>query len=237
MDPARIAEVIANSGAEIIALQELDVGRTRSGSIDQAQAIAAHLRMKAYFSPTMHIAEEKSGNAILTALPLHIVKAAELPSLAETRGAMWVSVDVGGLALQIVNTHLGLRPRERMRQVETLLGPAWLDSPEAQEAPMILMGDLNAVPGSAAYRAIARKMVDVQKGTPGRILRTFPARLPLLRLDHVFVRGGLVPVSAVIPSDMLTRRASDHLPLLATLDIPVEGETGPTLRESTTAKD
>lgn len=226
MDVARVAEVIARCRPDIVGLQELDVGRMRSGGIDQAQAIATHLRMTPYFSPTVHVAEEKFGNAILTALPLEIVKAAELPSLAEPRGAIWATVDIGGVPLQIVNTHLGLRRLERMMQVEALLGPSWLDAVEMREVPTVLMGDLNAVPSSAAYRALAREMADVQMETPGMILRTFPARLPLLRLDHIFVRGGPVPVGAEIPRDVLTRSASDHLPLLAMLDVPATSGRG-----------
>lgn len=215
-DPVRIAEVIARCEADIVALQELDVGRKRSGSVDQAQAIAAHLEMKAHFHPVLNVAEEKYGDAILTAFPTRLVKAAPLPSMGEQRGAIWASIDVQGTELTVVNTHLGLRRRERIRQVETLLGPAWLGHPDARE-PKVLLGDFNALPTSAVYRDLVRTMTDVQTISRRRA-PTFPSRFPMLRLDYIFV-SGLIPTDTEVRGDFMARTASDHLPLVATVSL------------------
>jgi len=219
IEPTRIADVIAETGADIIALQELDVGRKRTGGIDQAHMIASLLKMEAHFHPALHVEEEKYGDAILTALPSRLVRAGPLPSLGEPRGAIWVSVDIGGTELQVVNTHLGLRRRERMQQVITLLGPSWLASPMCQNAPFLLLGDFNARPSSVAYRTIARRARDVQLDAKSRPRATFPSRYPLFRLDHIFVGNGVVALEADVWSDRLTRTASDHLPLVADLEL------------------
>jgi endonuclease/exonuclease/phosphatase family metal-dependent hydrolase len=219
VDPIRIAEVIAHCEADIIALQELDVGRMRTGGVDQARIIAAHLNAVSHFHPAFHLEDEQYGDAIITALPSRLVKAGPLPSIGEPRGAIWVSVDVGGTELQVINTHFGLRRRERINQAATILGPGWLESPDCKDARCILMGDFNAVPSSAVYRAFARRMRDVQVRQGVRPRATFPSRMPLLRLDHIFVGEGLVPVSSDVRSDLLIRTASDHLPLLATVAI------------------
>ncbi|MCO5156746.1 MAG: endonuclease/exonuclease/phosphatase family protein [Aquamicrobium sp.] len=227
IDPARIAEVVARARPDIAALQEVDVGRARSGGFDQARLIAAHLNMEAHFHPALHLADEQYGDAILTALPSRLVRAAPLPSLGEPRGAIWVSVDIGGTRLQVINTHLGLRRRERMAQVAALLGPGWLGSAECRDNPTVLVGDFNAVPTSAPYRNLARHGRDVQLHAGARPKATFPSRFPLLRLDHIFIGEGIEAVAAEVPSDLMARTASDHLPLSATIVVPVPANVSP----------
>src|SRR5215207_2823970 len=128
LSPSRIAEVIARCAPDIVALQELDVGRARTGCVDQAQLIARRLQMSCHFHSVLKIEEELYGDAIFTTLPSRLVKAGPLPALTvarrlEPRGALWVAVDVGGVEVQIVNTHLSLIGRDRVRQVAALLGP------------------------------------------------------------------------------------------------------------------
>lgn len=220
-DPSRIAEVIARCEPDIVALQEVDVGRRRSGGVDQSEMIAAHLRMDAHFHPALHLKGEKYGDAILTALPARLVRAGPLPSIGEPRGAIWMAVDLDGATLQVINTHLGLRRRERIAQVTTLLGAGWLGSEACRTSPSVLLGDFNAVPSSLPYRSLARHGRDVQVATQTRPRATFPSRFPLLRIDHVFVGDGIEPLDTEVPTDLLTRTASDHLPLLATLAVSV----------------
>jgi endonuclease/exonuclease/phosphatase family metal-dependent hydrolase len=218
-DPARIAEVIARHEPDIVGLQELDVGRRRTGGADQAQAIAMHLRMKSHFHPALNVAEELYGDAILTPLPSRLVKAGPLPSIGEPRGALWVSIEVDGCELDVFNTHLGLRRRERMRQVQALLGPSWLGHPTLAGKPIILMGDFNAGPRSAPFKLVAGKYPEAQDLSPARPRPTFPSLFPMLRIDHIFLRGVEVLGTEVVNRG-LARRSSDHLPLIATVALP-----------------
>src|SRR5690606_5664757 len=95
LDCERIADVIATIAPDIIGLQELDVGRRRTGGADQAEIIASLLRMDFHFHAALQIAEERYGDAILTALPMKLVKRAMLPSTGEQRGAIWTEVIAG----------------------------------------------------------------------------------------------------------------------------------------------
>jgi len=229
LSPARIAEVIARCRPDVVALQELDIGRARTRWVDQAGSIAHRLGMDVHFHPALQSDGELYGDAILTALPARLVKAGLLPALAvarrlEPRGALWVAVEVEGVAVQIVNTHLSLIGRERVRQVAALLGPEWLGRSDCL-GPKILLGDFNAVPRSTAYQAITHTLADAQRllAPARRPIPTFPARLPTLRLDHVFVSQDSVRVTAVeVPRSLLTRVASDHLPLVVDLEILAE---------------
>jgi endonuclease/exonuclease/phosphatase family metal-dependent hydrolase len=215
----RIADVIASCQPDIVALQELDVGRRRTGGIDQVAEIARVLDMKMHFHPVLQVKQELYGDAILTIRPSRLMRAERLPGLKglprlERRGALWVSTHIGGVDVQIINTHLGLLRRERLTQVDTLLGPHWLSHPQCRD-PVILVGDFNAVPRSRAYRRLVMRMTDAQRALRGAIPRpTYPARMPVLRIDHVFVSHSIEIERAETLRIGDARVASDHLPLL-----------------------
>jgi len=215
-DPLRIADVIASAEPDVVALQELDVGRMRTGGVDQAHMIAQHLRVLAHFHPALHVEEEKYGDAILTALPSRVIKADQLPSFGEPRGAIWVEILAGEIQLQMVNTHFGLRRRERMIQAVTLAGESWLGSPACANNPAVLAGDFNAVPRSRAYGILAEGLSKQVLTIPARA--TFPARFPVLRLDHIFTNRRARIIRYEVIDTPLARSASDHLPLLAIVE-------------------
>lgn len=214
-DPRRIAEVIASCEPDIVALQELDVGRLRTGGIDQAGSIAHHLGMSFHFHPALQVEEELYGDAILTSLPMRLVKAGRLRgnAMLEPRGALWASVVTNGAEIQIINTHLGLTPFERSNQTDALLGPSWISNPRCME-PIILLGDFNAGSQSRVYRRLSTTLRDAQLGLHQRPRRTFPARMPMLRIDHIFCSRSVEVVDVELPRSQLIRTASDHLPLV-----------------------
>lgn len=223
LSTGRIAEIIAAAQPDIVLLQELDVRRKRSGRIDQAAEIAAHLGMRLHFHPALTALEEEYGDAILTPHPSRLVKAGALPGIKgkrlEPRGALWAAIRAGGAELNVICTHLGLRGRERLNQAECLTGPDWLGSPLCR-GPVVLGGDFNAVPSSRTYARFAGLLHDAQEAVGGsRPAATFPTALPMLRLDHLFVGGGVEVERASVVRTPLSRVASDHLPLLAELRI------------------
>jgi len=224
LSPARIARIIARCGPDIVALQELDVGRARTGAIDQAEAIARELKMEFHFHPALALEEELYGDAILSRYPMRLRRAAALPGLngraVEPRGALWVTLDVDGREVQLLNTHLGLVGAERLRQVEALLTDAWLAHADCR-GPTILCGDFNALPRSAVCRRLTERLADAQCSLNGhRPRHTFFARYPIGRIDHVFVSREFEVVTVEVPRNDLTRRASDHLPLVVELRLP-----------------
>jgi endonuclease/exonuclease/phosphatase family metal-dependent hydrolase len=226
LDVGRIAAVIGQARPDIVALQELDVGRARSGGVDQAHAIATRLGMSCHFNSALSVEEERYGDAILTAFPERLVKSGPLPTpprlrRLEPRGAIWVEIMTPDGPLQVINTHLGLVPQEQRTQVASLIGRDWLGHPDCRD-PTVLLGDFNATRRYAAYQVLARRLRDVQRDQdgrqrPGRVVRTFPSRLPVLRIDHVFVSASIEVGSVFAPDTALARVASDHLPLVVDL--------------------
>ena len=225
LNPERIARVIARCNPDVVALQELDVGRTRTDGVDQAHLIANYLEMDFHFHPSMHIEEERYGDAILTHLPMHLVRAGPLPGLAdkpqlEPRGALWVAIDVCGTDVQVINTHLGLLTRERMAQTEALLGEEWL-AHKACHSPVILCADLNALPFSAVCKNLRQQLNDAQvEAEHHRPAGTFFGRFPTARIDYIFIDPAFEAAAIHIPKTELVRLASDHLPLLTEVRLP-----------------
>ncbi len=215
--PRRIARVIAQQAPDIVALQELDVGRDRTGGVDQAQLIAEFLKMEFHFHPGLKLEEELYGDAILSRYPMRLMKAGALPGISEKpnlepRGALWVEVEALGQKIQVFNTHLGLNAKERFAQTEALLSESWLSAP-ACKGPIVLCGDFNAVPSSTVCRLLRNRFNDAQTELPAyRPRATWFARYPSVRLDHIFLDPSLQVVGVDVVETALTRVASDHLP-------------------------
>jgi endonuclease/exonuclease/phosphatase family metal-dependent hydrolase len=220
LDVARVAAVIAQGRPDIVALQELDVCRRRTDVVDQAHAIAHRLGMDFHFHAALQVEEERYGDALLTACPHTVIKAGPLPGsssirMLEPRGALWLELEMDGKRLQVLNTHLGLVPHEQRAQAEALVGPEWLGRRKPGDAPLIVLGDFNATPYAATYRTLARRMTDARR--QARRLRatpTFPSRLPMLAIDHVFMEGAVKATHVEVLRGPLARLASDHLPLV-----------------------
>ena len=220
----RTAAVIAGSKADVVALQEVRAGRIEAGERDQAEELAKQLGMDLHIQPTIRMFGEQYGLAILTKLPSRKIKGERLPTASpgpkiEKRSALWVEVTCGRAEVQFVNAHLSLRSGDRLAQAHALMGPDWLGHPDCQK-PALLMGDLNAPPRSRAYKLLSSKMRDAQLAIGMQKARpTFHTRIPLARLDHIFLNGEAKILSAEPVVTPLSKVASDHLPLMASLSL------------------
>lgn len=224
LDVARVADVLASLRPDIVALQELDVGRARTNFADQAHEIAERLEMTSHFHAALQVEEERYGDAILTAYPEKLVKSGPLPghprmAALEPRGALWVEVEIEGKPVQIINTHLGLVPREQQIQAAHLAGPSWMEHPKCVW-PCIVLGDFNATATSVVYRTLTTRLQPARRIAKRKSASaSFPSPLPVLKIDHVFVSPGIEVADVFTPLNPLTRQASDHLPLVMDFDL------------------
>jgi endonuclease/exonuclease/phosphatase family metal-dependent hydrolase len=171
------------------------------------------------------VADEEYGDAILSKYPLKVVKADALPEpqwkwVDEPRGALWVSLRVDGHEVQVINTHFGLGRIERRMQARELLSENWVGSAGEQGKPVIVCGDFNSPSSGMVHRLFRSRLRDCQLEAPGwQARRTFPTRFPVLCLDYIFVSEKIGVVRVDVPRTPLTRVASDHLPIIAELDL------------------
>ena len=208
-DPARIAKVIAEIGADILALQEVDMRfGTRAGLLDLA-ALRDELGLIPVPVDGLRDAHGFHGNLILVRNALiEVVHHLDLPGL-EPRGALMTDITIAGRPLRVIGAHLGLWPGSRSQQTRALL--AKLDSLDPR--PTLLMGDLNEWRGGNGS-SLAPLMAHFG---PSAMVRSFPARYPLVPLDRMMTcpLGELTQAEA--HRTPLSRVASDHLPIKARL--------------------
>jgi endonuclease/exonuclease/phosphatase family metal-dependent hydrolase len=210
-DLPRVADVIRSYDPDLVALQEVDVGRARSGAVDQAEELAATLGMQSIFAPCIDENDEgKYGLATLTRLPTLETRQLCLPLAGHRRSqprcALVTRHTWNSGEIEMINTHLSILFRERPGQVAAIAA-------EMSTEALVIAGDFNCTPWSPAYRLLARGLKSAT-----RFARTWPAPAPIVPIDHIFYRGRLHVVSAGAWTKGPARRASDHLPVVAELE-------------------
>ena len=211
VDLDRIAEVILSFDPHIVALQEVDAHRPRSGTVDQTQYLAIRLKMSATFGACIDKGDERYGIATLSRLPFVESRQLCLPAQphrwrSEPRCALVTRLawPEANSELDMVNTHLSVLPGERPGQVAAIA-----EGLDAEE--VIIAGDFNCTPRSASFRTLCCGLKSVSA-------RSWPARMPLLSLDHILYRGPLEVVHSGTWRGGGAKRASDHLPVVAELE-------------------
>jgi endonuclease/exonuclease/phosphatase family metal-dependent hydrolase len=125
----------------------------------------------------------------------------------EQRGLLHVTLQLQTREVHVIVVHLGLLPGSRLRQTQQLHD--FIEREVPADAPLLVAGDFNDW-----GRAVARMMATVGLHTnEGKKHPTYPSRLPLVQLDHVYARG-LHRVNTQVPRGPIWGRMSDHLPLL-----------------------
>lgn len=222
---SRVADVVRESGADVVLLQEVDRNTRRSGPADQPAALARLTGYGVAFGRTIEFQGGEYGIALLsrwpirrdTLIPLAVTAAGQGTAQREQRGVLAAVVDGPGGAFVVLNTHLDASGEDtwRVREVADVLGAA----AGFRESGLSLLvgGDLNALPESPVHQALrAAGFRDAwpECGTGDGF--TFPAAAPSRRIDYLYLPTGTRCLYArVVPGE-----ASDHHALLVRLRLP-----------------
>ncbi len=212
-DLEAIAQVIEASGADVVALQEVSRGWLLDGSTDMVGWLSRRLEMPIVFRGTT---DPVWGNAILSRYPVAAHGWGLLP-LAGTlmqRGFLWAQVEVGGAEpLLVIATHLHHVETEhepRLAQVPVLLN-FW-----GGRRMSLILGDMNSLPGFPEMDLIAQAgFADSWAEAGSGEGLSWPAVAPYERIDWIWHTPDLAAESA----ETINTLASDHLPVLVTLDL------------------
>lgn len=208
--PRRIAAVLRAVDADVVALQEVFSGGRAHGASNQLAMLAEATGLTPVAGPADPASSTGYGNGLLVRHPVMEVAICDLTVTGrEPRAAVEAVLRRDGVPAAVVVTHLGLGRRERLTQLGRLL--EWIA--RRPSLPRIVAGDLNEWNRwSGTWRTIERHFDTTAP------VRTFPTRRPLFPLDRVLVsRPGRVLTTA-LHRDLPARVASDHLPVVATVD-------------------
>ena len=205
----RTFEIVRRLHADCVALQEFVNAPARTGE-SLLEHWARTLDMHAAYAAAFARGGEEFGNALLTRWPILEQHAHDVSLVGyRRRVVLEVLVSVDGVTLQMMSLHLGVSPRERAIQAQRLF-----ELCSATRADFhLLLGDFNEWSRFSAVSRRLRAHFDVT-----RQLATFPSRAPVVGLDRVWVhpRGRLRETR--VEASAAARVASDHLPLVATID-------------------
>ncbi|TBL80558.1 endonuclease/exonuclease/phosphatase family protein [Paenibacillus thalictri] len=217
LDLARIAGVIKQAGAEIIALQEVDKHWSeRSQYADQAQTLAELLDMHCVFAANLDRAPAEGrtqrrqyGLALLSKYPIAASSHHALPKLeedSEQRGLLQATIQVGAATVHVYSVHLALSVEERLLQNQKIVEIA-----QGQSGSHIFMGDFNAGPKTTEMKPMFEHYAEAFQGREDAY--TFPVTQPSIQGDYIFFSKNMEAVR----SEIIDTIASDHLPPTAVL--------------------
>ncbi len=226
--PARIAEVLRETEADVIALQEvLSIEDAAARERNQARFIAEELGMAYHIGENRRLDGGAYGNVTLSRLPLNGARNYDITWRGrERRGALRTDVrfDAGesSVPVHVFNIHLGTAFIERRHQARQLVGEEILNNKELHGARVVL-GDFNEWTRGLASRLLAEHFRSVDIRQHLRRARTYPGVLPLLHLDHIYYDDKLELKNLTLHRSRAALIASDHLPLVADFALKAEG--------------
>ena len=230
--PERIARVLKHHQADIVLLQEVDVGVPRSRQLDLAKEMAEAAGYPYYVTGlNVKLSKGMYGNTTLSKFPITQSRNINLTvGKRKARGCQYSSIKLNNSSdfsqnIEVFNLHLGLSSQERVRQVG-LLSQSEEFCSITPATPCLVGGDFND--WRTILGPIFTDILDFQcatnhsKGYHNPYL-TYPAFTPTGGLDKIFYRGPLELIKRRRCWMGITRLASDHLPVIAEFELKAKG--------------
>jgi endonuclease/exonuclease/phosphatase family metal-dependent hydrolase len=206
---------LAEQGADLIFLQEVDDGCERSGGVDQITLLGQMTSMDAAFGSFMPYQGGRYGLGTLSSLPVRETWSVRLPEGDEPRVALLSEVEVLGRSLLAVNLHLNWTKDDAFRYAQAR---ALLTELETSDLPMIVAGDFNDTPDSRTMQAFFEAGFEPVEA-PGP---SWNARAPSVDIDHLLVRSGrglrLEPLGGEVLEEP---HLSDHRPVRGRIQLQI----------------
>jgi len=222
--PERIAKILAHHDADIVLLQEVDVGVPRSRKLNLARELAEMLSYPHYaVGLNVKLKTGMYGNATLSRYPIKYERNIDLTiGNRKARGCLYTELKVpesngNFVGLPVFNLHLGLSFKERPQQIGRLVHSDEFIKLN-DESPCLIAGDFNDWWSRLA--PIFTEILDFgcatnKSGGYQDAIYTFPSFSPANGLDKIFHRGNLRLLDCKCCRLGIARIASDHLPVIA----------------------
>jgi len=222
----RILKILAHHQADIVLLQEVDIGVPRSGKMDLAHELAHELGYN--FSAVglnVQLRQGYYGNATLSRFPIVRKRNIDLTiGTHKRRGCQHTTLQISNATnqlLEVFNVHLGLSAQERARQIGMLAQSVEFAALEHQ-MPCIVGGDFNdwrSLLPPVFIDILGFSSATSLKTSDKQDIPTYPSFSPAGSLDKIFFRGGLKKIKSRSCRLPVSRVASDHLPIIVDFEI------------------
>jgi endonuclease/exonuclease/phosphatase family metal-dependent hydrolase len=163
---------------------------------------------------------ESGANLVLSTLAVRTLACHDIPFSAQPklhqRGAAVAVLELAGSAFAVAGTHLDLIEQPRLAHLDEL---AAFVKGRLPDVPLVVGGDLNALPGSDTWRRLEAFGVDAFAAVGAGDGNTYSSTAPVRRIDALFADPRLRPVRAEVLDSDDVRVASDHRPLLAEFEL------------------
>ncbi|MBL8176722.1 MAG: endonuclease/exonuclease/phosphatase family protein [Bryobacterales bacterium] len=213
--PERIARVLEEINADVVGLQEVLSIHGHRPESDQAGFLAQALGLHFVHAEARRLHGGIYGNVLLSRFPIGSHDNLDITHVGrEERSVLRADIPIDALHLHFFNLHLGTGYFERRFQARALMEHHVLNAPDLS-GHRIVMGDLNEWTRGLVTRTLSEEFRRVDLEAPIFRRRTYPALLPFLHLDYIYLENSLRVRDAFFHTSRLALIASDHLPLVA----------------------
>ncbi len=212
----RIAGEILHSGADIVALQEVDFHLPRSNFTNQPSYLAGRLLMNYTYHPNIHFIIGSYGLAILSRFPIVGTEYFRLPGNSwESRGLLKATINTGEQMIEVYSTHLSLKKEERIEQMAFIR-----ERIKSNHHPyLIVLGDFNAFPSHEHLNSLRELLIDpVFENNLN--LYTYHTLSHSYQIDYILYS----PAFSLQEAGTFSSSSSDHDPLIYSIEV-IEPQT------------
>ncbi len=210
-DPLRIGSVIKHINPDIMGIQEVDTGYRIAKKVHQVSILESETGLQSIEGPAIKNTTGFYGNLVLTKFKNTMVTRKDISQDGfEPRGILCVEFEYQNNTIAFIVTHFGLNSSERLAQAHMLL--SFID--HLENDMVIITGDFNIW---CQLERSGKKLIN-RLGRSSRI-PTFHSRVPLLSLDRIWMVPPARSSKMYTLNNRYTRLASDHLPLIAAIDL------------------
>ncbi len=223
LDLPRVAGVINAQHPDLVGLQEVDRGVTRTQRIDEIAELAKLTRMDYAFAFNLLYQGGQYGVAVLSRFPIRAAdhRLYQNTREAERRGFIRAEVIVRGRLLNFVTTHLDYQYDDgRLFETQQLLSAL-----KDVKGPLIVVGDFNEIPAGRAYQLMRYQFGDAWIESSGNDQGfSYPTDKPAKRIDYIFIRS--TDRVRAKRAWIVNTEASDHIPVVADLELGATSKAG-----------